>query len=155
MAKVLSLLMCLAFIVLETGSFQYGHKIDARSAYFVSVAEAQEAGYPELSRRFISLRQIHKGMTQKEVEAILYNKVITGYEMSWMREGQYKPIVIKNPYRQENFQKGAKKFKIYYYLVGIKKADGQVTNDELVPLVFRDKKLVGKGWRFLRQKIKK
>lgn len=134
MIKVLSLLICLIF---------------------VGFAAAGEDGPLHLSRRFISLRQVRRGMTQKEVAAVLHDKVITGYEMSQMKTGQYKPITVDNPHRVEVFKKGSKEFQIYYYLVGITKADGQVTDDELVPIVFKKNKVIGKGWKFLNQKIKK
>ena len=106
------------------------------------------------ARRFISLRQVHKGMTRKEVASILGNKIVTGYELVDPAVGQYKPITTKNPYRTEKVNKGAFSYNIDYYIEKINVQDGIVSDDELVPLVFRDDKLVGKGWDFLKKRIK-
>lgn len=108
----------------------------------------------EISRRFISLRQVHKGMTRKEVASILGNRVVVGYELADPQRGRYKPVTINNPYRVENVQKGSVNYYIDYYLEKIKVQDDIVSDDELVPLVFRDDKLVGQGWGFLKKKIK-
>jgi hypothetical protein len=108
----------------------------------------------EISRRFISLRQVHKGLTRKEVASILGNKVLIGYELADHQGGQYKPVTTNNPYRVENVQKGSVNYHIDYYLKKIKVQDDIVSDDELVPLVFRDDRLVGKGWDFLKKKIK-
>ena len=108
----------------------------------------------ETLRRFFSLRQIHKGMTRKEVASILGNKVVVGYELVDSQSGQYKPVTINNPYRVENVQKGSVNYCIDYYLEKIEVQDDIVSDDELVPLVFRDDKLVGQGWDFLKKKIK-
>ena len=59
-----------------------------------------------MSRRFLSLRLIHEGMTKKEVQSALGEEVIIGYELVDPEKEQYRPITIKNPYRAESFQKG-------------------------------------------------
>lgn len=106
------------------------------------------------TRRFISLRQIRKGMTRKEVASILSDKVVVGYELIEPISGQYKPIVVNNPYRSEAVKRGSASYHVDYYLEKIKIQDSIVSDEELMPLVFRDDKLVGEGWDFLKKKIK-
>lgn len=117
----------------------------------------EESKTPALSiipRRFISLRQIHNGMTKREVASVLNKMIIVGYEMSETDSQQYKPITITNPYRLENVRKGAQTYEVVYYIQGVVHADGQTTEDELVPLVFEQDRLIGMGWDFLRKNIK-
>lgn len=107
----------------------------------------------EMTRRFVSLRQIHQGMSKQEVKGVLGHKVITGYELSDPKAQQYRPLTVDNPYRSEIFQRGTKKFEIDYYIVGIKQQDDKVSDNELVPLVFKKDRLIGIGWDYLNEEI--
>ena len=116
-------------------------------------ASTQEMTPPDLSvltHRFVSLQQVHNGMTLEEIQAVLGKQVIVGYELVDEKTGQFKPIVVNNPYRRET----VKKYDVAYFFVGIKKADDQITDDELVPLVFKNGRLTGMGWPFLETKLK-
>jgi hypothetical protein len=108
-----------------------------------------------MQRRFISLQRLHKGLTRAEAEALLGDKVVIGYELTDEKTGQYAPLTIVNPYRTQSLTKLWRQYTVVYYLVGIMNPDGQVTEDELFPLVFQSDRLVGMGWEFLRQKIVK
>lgn len=116
--------------------------------------QAPAAVETSLSRRFVTLRQIAPGMTRPEINSLLGSEIVIGYELVNPANGQYKPITVKNPYRSETVKKGPKEFVVDYYLVGIKEPDDQVTDDELVPLVFQRDKFMGSGWDYLNQKIK-
>ena len=94
-------------------------------------------------RLFTSFRLVRNGMIKKDVESVLNKKIIVGYEMSEAIEGQFKPITIENPYRTEELQKGKNTYQIIYYRIKIKRADDQITDDELLPLVFQNKTLIG------------
>jgi hypothetical protein len=107
-----------------------------------------------MTRRFISIRQVYSGMTRQEAASVLSQQVVIGYELSDERNQQYKPIVLQNPFRSETLTKNGKEFLVDYYVVGIQTPDGQVSDDELVPLVFFKDKLIGTGWLFLNQEIK-
>lgn len=107
-----------------------------------------------MPRRFISLRQIHNGMTRKEVAGMLDNEIIVGYEINENDSAKYKPLTIKNPYRSEDLQKNSQRFEVVYYLQGVKDADDKISDDELIPMVFAEDRLVGTGWDFLRVKVK-
>ena len=102
--------------------------------------------------KLLSLRQVQNGMTPKEVQVVVGSQVVVGYTLN-EKTGQYKPITQKNPYRSEMVTKGSKTYQVHYYFAVIKQADGKITEDELVPLVFQDGQLVGQGWAFFRKKI--
>lgn len=105
-------------------------------------------------RRFISTRRLQTGLTREEAAAVLGDKIIVGYEMPDTRRQHYKPIVQENPRRVENYRDGQNVYIIDYYFIGINRSDGQITDDELTPLVFQDDRLIGWGWEFL-NKLKK
>ncbi|MBN1794873.1 MAG: DUF3192 domain-containing protein [Candidatus Omnitrophica bacterium] len=64
-------------------------------------------------------------------------------------------VQINNPYRIEMLQGTSKNFEVFYYYTGIKRADFEITNEELTPLVFENGKLSGWGWAFLNEVISK
>ncbi len=100
-------------------------------------------------RRFVSLHQVQRGLTSEEVKAVLGEQVIVGYEMPDSRTKQYKPVLVNNPQRVENFVQGSRTFVVEYYLVGINQSDGVTADNELSPLVYEGGKLIGWGWAFL------
>jgi len=102
-----------------------------------------------MQRRFISVSQIHSGLTRAEVTSLLGKEVVTGYSLTDESSGEYTPITAANPSRTETIQKGKKSYSVDYYLVGIKVADDKVSDDELVPVVFQNEKVVGIGWDYL------
>jgi hypothetical protein len=116
--------------------------------------EESSAMLTEMSRRFISLHQVKEGMKKQEVQDILPVEVIVGYELTDPAGEQYRPIIIKNPQRSESVSKGKKNYTVDYYLLGIKTPDDQITDEELVPLVYLNDKLVGIGWNYYIKQIK-
>lgn len=89
------------------------------------------------------------GMPYSEVLALMGNEITIGYEQSEYLKGAYKPIMLKNPYRAEVFKDNSRIYIIEYYLTHTKKEDGVIADDELMPLVFENKVLLGMGWDFL------
>ena len=65
------------------------------------------------------------------------------------------PVTINNPYRSEILQGKSKTLEVVYYVTDVKKDDNAITDDELTPLVFDNGKLIGWGWAFLEENIKK
>ena len=108
---------------------------------------------PQL-RRFVSTNQVRAGLTQSEVQSLLGQEIVVGYEMPDSQQQLYKPIVLKNPQRSETYTQGSHEYVIDYYLVGINQSDGVITDDELTPMIFEKEALVGWGWGFL-NRIKK
>jgi len=107
-----------------------------------------------MQRRFVSLRQIKAGMSPSEVASLLGVPVVVGYELVDPEGRQYKPLVLDNPRRQETIAHEGKSYLVEYYLLGIRTQDDTVADDELMPLVYLNDKLVGMGWDWV-QKIKK
>jgi len=66
-----------------------------------------------------------------------------------------KTIIITNPYRSEILQGKDKILEIIYYATDVKRDDGVITDDELTPLVFDNGTLIGWGWSFLVESVKK
>ena len=61
---------------------------------------------------------------------------------------------IDNPHRSETLMgKDGKPYEILYYYTDIKQRDDKITDDELTPLVFDGRKLIGWGYPFLDQKV--
>lgn len=53
---------------------------------------------------------------------------------------------IDNPYRDETVTaKDGKSYEVLYYYTDMKQRDDKITDDELTPLIFQDRKLVGWG----------
>jgi len=107
-----------------------------------------------MARRFVSLSQLRTGISRSRSADLLGREVVTGYELVDAAAGQYNPITVPNPYRTGMITRNARNYTVDYYLTGIKAADGKVSDDELVPLVFYNDRLIGSGWDFLNQRIR-
>jgi len=122
----------------------------------LSVAELEPVAVEKpvlikMTRRFVTLRQVQVGMSRTEVRAVLALPIIVGYELYDRAGQQYKPLTEKNPQRSESLNRNSKEYEIDYYLVGIQLQDGQISDDEIAPLIFRGDKLIGIGWDYLKR----
>ncbi len=88
--------------------------------------------------------QVVIGMTHAEVERFVEQEVKIGYQKN--AQDQWGIVTLKNPYRSETFGYDGKQYVVEYYVTQIKKADGIIADDELVPLVFENQILKGRGW---------
>ena len=105
-----------------------------------------------------AIRRIEAGISRQEVRMIMGSETAVGYEINnspMAGQKKYQTIGIKNPFRSESIQKQNQTFDIDYYLTQINQEDDTITNDELTPLVFVNDRLVGKGWDFFNQNVKK
>lgn len=107
-----------------------------------------------LTRRFISLSQLRKGLSRAETASVLGKEVVIGYELVDQAAEQYKPVTIPNPQRRETITKGSRAYDVDFYVLGIKTADDRISDDEMVPIVFYQDQLIGVGWEFLDQQIR-
>lgn len=99
-----------------------------------------------------NLLKLSAGMTKQEVLSIMGIKKITASKYSWSNP----EYTITNPYRSETLQGKDKVFEVLYYYTDVKKIPSYaITDDELTPLVFDDGKLIGWGWIFLNEDVKK
>ncbi|HRZ39828.1 MAG TPA: hypothetical protein P5246_02360 [Candidatus Omnitrophota bacterium] len=107
-----------------------------------------------MARRFISLNDVRNGLKRSEVNSLLGRQVVVGYEMADLQAQQYSPITQANPYKTETYRQGEKSYAVDFYLLGIETGDGEVSDNELVPMVFYNDVLIGHGWDYFNRKIK-
>jgi len=112
------------------------------------------SGQPHIYASTAAIRKLMLGISREEALALIGRTATTGYEL---KDGTstYTPLTVANPYRSQKITKGKDEFVVDYYLTETIKADGVVSNDELTPLVFQADKLIGKGWDFFNEKIRK
>ena len=87
--------------------------------------------------------RVTTGMTLEEAMAVIGKDVVVGYQKN--KTGVLEPIVIKNPYREETIRSGGETYRVIYFFYSIVKADGIISDEELMPLIFKNNKLVAKG----------
>ena len=89
-----------------------------------------------------SFKAIQKGMTTQQVHKIMGDALVIGYESR--QSPDYKPLTVANPYKSEAV-KGTD-YTIEYYIESIRRPEGVVSDNELMPLIFKNDKLIGRGW---------
>jgi len=96
---------------------------------------------PEMAFNESGFKAIQDGMTMDQVHKMMGQELIIGYTF---QEPGYKPLTIPNPYKSEAI-KGTDFF-LEYYIEAIRQPDGIVSDNELMPLIFKNGKLIGRGW---------
>ena len=117
-----------------------------------TVSPVSTGTFPQELKVVSQMRSVKAGMLKSEVRSLLDESITIGYQQTPGNQS-YAPITLNNPYRVEISKEGDRVFGTYYYFTGIKQADGKITDDELVPVVFENDKLVGKGWSFFKKSI--
>ena len=87
------------------------------------------------------LKALQEGQTLDQVHKIMGQELVVGYQD---QTPGYKPLSIPNPYKSEAIKNS--NYIIEYYIEAIRQPDGIVNDNELMPLIFKDGKLVGRGW---------
>jgi len=90
------------------------------------------------------LKSVQNGMAMAQVHQIMGTGLVIGYALDSPKSSDYKPMTVPNPYKSEAI-KGTNYF-IEYYLQAIRRPDGIVSDDELMPLIYKDGNLIGRGW---------
>ncbi len=80
-------------------------------------------------------------MTMEQVHQSMGSALTIGYEAQGTG---FQPVTVPNPYRSETIPNTG--YVIEYYLQAVHQPDGAVSDDELLPLIFKDGKLTGRGW---------
>lgn len=101
----------------------------------------QRATQQELLLNQSGFKAIQEGMTLDQVHKIMGQELVIGYEY---QSPNYKPLTVLNPYKTEAVKEGD--YFIEYYLESIRQPDVIVSDNELMPLIFKNGKLVGRGW---------
>ncbi len=98
------------------------------------------------------IRQTPLGTSQEDVHQRLEKSLIVGYSYTVAENKDIVavPLTVMNPYRQESRMLNGKDCVVEYYLTAVQEADGQISDDELMPLVFCQGVLKAKGWEGLR-----
>jgi hypothetical protein len=99
------------------------------------------ADQQELLLNESSFKAVENGMTMDQVHKIMGTELAIGYTF---QSPDYKPLTIPNPYKSEAIKDTDDV--IEYYIEAIRQPDGIVSDNELMPLVFKDGKLIGRGW---------
>ena len=92
-----------------------------------------------------NLNKISLGMTKSEVLNIMCTITISSCEGLYMN----------SPYRSETTNHNGIDFEIHFFFTDTKKSDNSITDDELTPVVYLNGKVVGYGWSYLKENIKK
>jgi len=105
----------------------------------------QTVSPPEVAFNESGFKAIRDGMTMDQVHKMMGQELIIGYTF---RVPGYKPLTIPNPYKSEAIKDTG--FFIEYYIEAIRRPDGIVSDNELMPLIFKNGKLIGRGWPLAR-----
>ncbi len=101
----------------------------------------QVASQQEFLLNDSGFKAVQNGMTLDQVHQAMGTALVIGYEL---QGPDYKPLTIPNPYKTETV-KGTD-YVIEYYIESIRQPDGIIHDNQLMPLVFKNGTLVGRGW---------
>lgn len=98
-----------------------------------------------------SIDELQNGMTYPEVMELMGDQVKIGFQKSGEEGDSADAVGLRNPYQIEMVEAGDGQHLVVYYVTSVNNSDGQITNDELTPVVFTDNVMVGKGWDYLNE----
>ena len=98
-----------------------------------------------------NIDEVESGMTYPEVMELMGDQVKIGFQDSDQKNGSPDAVGLRNPYQIEMIEADGGQHLVVYYVTSVNNSDGQITNDELTPVVFTDNVMVGKGWDFLNE----
>lgn len=101
----------------------------------------QQASQQEILLNESGFKAIHEGQTLDQVHRIMGQELVVGYAL---QTPGYKPLTIPNPYKSEAVKDTD--YFLEYYIESIRQPDDIVSDNELMPLIFKDGKLIGRGW---------
>lgn len=61
--------------------------------------------------------------------------------------------LLSNPYSQKSIEKEGLEYLVYLYYTDMLQQDGEITEDELTPVLFESGKLIGIGWDFCKKRL--
>ena len=88
------------------------------------------------------------GMSIDDVHDVMGQHLIIGYSLDPDIK-DYTPQTIPNPFKAEIVKWAGDNYTVEYYATRITNPDGAITDDELIPLIFKDDKLIARGWKAL------
>lgn len=101
------------------------------------------------------MEKLSVGMTRMEVESVMGN-ARAGGGLPEVLFGRVQYLAAQNPMREEPLKgtDGADYLVLFYY-TDVRERDDKITDDELTPVVLRDGKVAGIGYRFLGERAPK
>ncbi|MBI4309211.1 MAG: DUF3192 domain-containing protein [Candidatus Omnitrophica bacterium] len=90
-----------------------------------------------------ALNNVRVGMKQAQVHDLLGQELIIGYSY---QNAVASPITIPNPYKTRAVKTAKGECAVEYYVTAVRRPDGVVSDDELMPLTFCNGVLKQKGW---------
>ncbi len=108
-----------------------------------------ESAPKSVVRELTSISRVSLRMTKEEVKGLMGPSVTIGFEKSFP-SADFTPITIPNPQRTEVVKARWKTWEVEYYFTQVNQPDGIISDDELTPLVFKNGRLAGQGWAFLK-----
>ena len=101
----------------------------------------QQASQQEVLLNESGFKAVQDGMTMDQVHEIMGQELVIGYAF---QSPGYKPLTIPNPYKSEAIKDAG--YVIEYYIEAIRQPDNIVSENDLMPLIFKNGKLIGRGW---------
>src|SRR5438067_468743 len=96
-----------------------------------------------------NIAKLSVGHTRLEVESIM-GAARAGGGLPEVLFGRVQYLQARNPMRQERLMgTDAVEYEVLFYYTDLRERDDKITDDELTPVVFRDGKVAGVGYRFL------
>ncbi|PVX48807.1 uncharacterized protein DUF3192 [Balneicella halophila] len=93
-----------------------------------------------------NINRISMGISKTEVLNIMGSQTITAGDGT----------KVNNPWRSEILKgDNDEYYEVLFYYTDLKGADGAITDDELTPIILKDNKVIGWGWSFLNENVKK
>jgi len=84
------------------------------------------------------LHKLYVGMSEEDALRTMGTETVSSNLMS-----------VNNPFRIQKMSFGHRNLQVIYYVTEVAMDDNVVDDNELTPLVFEDKELIGWGWEYL------
>ncbi|HVJ24575.1 MAG TPA: DUF3192 domain-containing protein [Burkholderiales bacterium] len=102
-----------------------------------------------------NIAQLAVGAPRAQVEKLL-GDATAGGKLGDMVFGRLQHFAVTNPQRVESVTgPDGTAYDVLFYYTDLKVRDDKITDDELTPIVLRDGKVVGIGYRFLGERVPK
>lgn len=105
------------------------------------------AKYSEKRQELTAIDRVRVGMEQARVRELMNDHLVIGYEKNGT--GTFEAIKVAQPYQTSRQVTDTGIYDIHFYVTKIHKADGIISQEELTPLIFQERKLVGIGYEVL------
>ena len=93
------------------------------------------------------------GMTRQEIESLM-GDARAGGGLPEVVFGRVQWLQARNPMREERVEgSDGAQYDVLFYYTDLRERDDKITDDELTPVVLRDGKVAGVGYKFLGDRV--